>query len=136
MNSASVTLAASAALLVSWAAAAAPAQASTQLKKVRHAVETARSDEGSLASLGKHLVEVEPGVYLAVRGKRERRQVRHARWVEMLEGDRKSVFNKLGAPTHRFYETTAGIRTETWIYPRHHVKFVFRGDEVWRKHRY
>jgi hypothetical protein len=76
----------------------------------------------------KHYVEVAPGVYVAVKGEKERRQVRFARWVDGLRGDRQAVYETEGFPTHHFYETAAGDRTEQWVYTERGLVFVFRGD--------
>ena len=96
------------------------------------------SVEANLASLPvtKHYVEVAPGIYVAVKGAKERRQVRFARWVDGLQGDREAVYEAEGFPTHRHFETQAGDRTEHWVYPERGLVYVFRGDVLADVRRY
>lgn len=78
----------------------------------------------------KHYVEVTPGVYIAVKGEKERRQVRFARWADGLRGDRQAIYESEGFPTHRYYETASGDRREDWVYPDQGLIYVFRGDTL------
>ena len=78
--------------------------------------------------ISKHYVQVAPGVWVAVKGEKERRQVRFARWLDGLTGDRLAVYEIVGFPTNRHFENYAGDRTEHWIYADLGLLYVFRGD--------
>lgn len=88
--------------------------------------------EKSPPALRKHYVEVEPGDYVAVRGSRERRQVRFARLIEGLDGDRLEVFQREGFPTFRHQENFGGEVTTHWSYLKSGVTYIFRGDDLVR----
>jgi hypothetical protein len=77
------------------------------------------------ATIGKHYVEVEDGVWVAVKGRRERRQVRFARLPETWSLDQQKVASQYGWPVYRVREDASGQVTETWSYPDHDVEFVF-----------
>jgi hypothetical protein len=76
-------------------------------------------------TLGKHYVEVSPGVWVAVKGERERRQVRFARLVAFWSADQKMVAEKKGFPFHRWRNLEGDRLTETWFYPETNRQFVF-----------
>ena len=78
--------------------------------------------------ISKHYVEMAPGVVQAVRGEKERRQVRFARWLDGLSGDRLFVYNSVGFPTNRHFENYAGDRTEQWLYADLGALYIFRDD--------
>ena len=78
--------------------------------------------------ISKHYVQVAPGVWYAVKGEKERRQVRFARWLDGLTGDRLAVYEIVGFPTNRHFENYAGDRTEHWLYADLGILYVFRGD--------
>lgn len=86
------------------------------------AVEASRSRSLGLA---KHYVEVAPGVRMAVKGERERRQVRYARLVNSWSADQQSVAATAGFPYHRFRELAGSRLTETWFYPDQNLQYVF-----------
>jgi hypothetical protein len=80
--------------------------------------------------LREHYVEVEPGVFVAVKGARERRQVRFARLINMFGDDRLEVYERMGFPPFRHFEQAGGARTEHWAYPDKQVTYVFRGNDL------
>ena len=82
----------------------------------------------SALPISKHYVEMAPGVVQAVRGEKERRQVRFARWLDGLSGDRRAVYDAVGFPTNRHFEDYAGDRTEHWLYADLGVLYIFRED--------
>ena len=84
--------------------------------------------QGGLGQLpiSKHYVEMAPGVAQAVRGEKERRQVRFARWLDGLSGDRLFVYSSVGFPTNRHFENYAGDRTEHWLYADLGALYIFR----------
>lgn len=102
------------------AAPAAPAAASA-LPAVDKAVAAG-------TTLGKHYVEVAPGVWVAIKGERERRQVRFARLVAFWSPDQKLVAEKKGFPFHRWRNLEGERLTETWFYPDSNKQFVFDAD--------
>lgn len=106
-----------------------PSEASA-LDQIRAGRKTAEAVGVEGPTLTKHYIEVEPGVYFAVKGARERRQVRMARWVDGLEGDRAAVFAAHGMPTFRHQELEAGRTTEIWSYAEGRRTYVFRGDRL------
>ena len=67
---------------------------------------------------------------MAVKGQRERRQVRAARWRQSLSGDRLEVYDQEGFPVYRHYESYAGIRSEHWTYRENRVTYVFKAGEL------
>ncbi|HYV50555.1 MAG TPA: hypothetical protein VE910_01530 [Dongiaceae bacterium] len=87
----------------------------------------AQAGLGSLP-ISKHYVEMAPGVFQAVRGEKERRQVRFARWVDGLSGDRLAVYDAVGFPTNRHFENYGGDRTEHWLYADLGALYIFRDD--------
>lgn len=78
------------------------------------------------ATIAKHYVEVEDGVWMAVKGRRERRQVRYARLSEAWSLDQQKVAAQYGWPAYRLREEASGQLTETWSYPDKDVEFVFQ----------
>jgi hypothetical protein len=109
----------------------APSEASVlpQIESAK-AVEALREVAVGPPTLQKHYLEVEPGVLFAVKGKRERRQVRFARLVKGLTGDRREVYVNEGFPTFRHRENNAGIRTEHWTYLAKRITYVFHEDRL------
>ncbi len=75
--------------------------------------------------VSKHFVEIEPGVFVAVKGSRERRQVRYRRLVAGWSADQKAVAEASGFPVMRWRDLTAGVTTEIWSYPEQNRQFVF-----------
>lgn len=102
------------------------------LPQIAAALEVKAEGEGTpgVPVLRKHYLEVEPGVFVAVKGERERRQVRFARLIQSLSGDRLAVYEKEGFPTFRHREREAGIRTIHWTYAEKGVTYVFRDDRL------
>ncbi|MDZ4803371.1 MAG: hypothetical protein SGI90_00740 [Candidatus Eisenbacteria bacterium] len=86
------------------------------------AVQTAKA---AGLTLGKHFVEVAPGVWMAVKGERERRNVRFARLVAFWSPDQKVVANEQGFPHHRWRDQYDNRLTETWFYPNVNRQYVF-----------
>jgi hypothetical protein len=86
------------------------------------AIESARTEGGQVM---KHYVEVDDGVWVAVKGMRERRQVRFARLVRMWSKDQQKVALKQGWPSFRWREDYAGRVSEVWSYPEADREFVF-----------
>jgi hypothetical protein len=117
---------ATAALAALIVASVAPAHAGGLLPRIDVALENAQAAEVSYDPLSKHYVEVSPGIFIAVKGMKERRQVRFARWTEGLDGDRLEVYLAEGFPTHRHFESDLGARTEHWSYPARGLTYVFR----------
>jgi len=110
-------------LATSPARAASPAQ-------IEAAAQAPAPEEGDQPALAKHCVEIQPGVFVTVHGARERRMVRYARWIQLLEGDRLAVFEKEGYPLYRHYELDAGRRTEHWTYPKKKITYVFEDGRL------
>ena len=105
----------------------APAESSL-LPQIAEARESAaQAGLGSLP-ITKHYVEMAPGVFQAVRGEKERRQVRFARWLDGLSGDRLAVYEAVGFPTNRHFENYAGDRTEYWLYADLGLSYIFQDD--------
>jgi hypothetical protein len=132
MGSASISAlsaAAAAALLVVSSPVSSPASILPQIKDA-NATEAQQEAPVLVPALRKHFVEVSPGIYVAVKGERERRQVRFARLLKSLSGDRLEVYEREGFPTFRHRELEAGIRTEHWTYAGENVTYVFRGDRL------
>jgi hypothetical protein len=75
--------------------------------------------------MSKHYVEVDEGVWMAVKGSRERRQVRFARLMESWSEDQQKVAATLGFPSFRWREDYAGDVTEIWSYPAADREFIF-----------
>ena len=105
----------------------APAESSLLPQIDRARQSAAQAGLGSLP-ISKHYVEMAPGVFQAVRGEKERRQVRFARWLDGLSGDRLFVYNSVGFPTNRHFENYAGDRTEHWLYADLGALYIFRDD--------
>lgn len=100
------------------------------LPAIDHARDLREREVNTAPVLRKHYVEVSPGVFLAVKGQRERRQVRMARWIDGLEGDRAAVFGEQGFPTFRHLELQTGRSLEIWSYPATGVTYVFEGNRL------
>jgi hypothetical protein len=73
-------------------------------------------------------VEVKRGTWVAVKGARERRQVRFARLKDTWSTDHHDVAKEWGFPVFRYREEQAGLRTEVWSYPAAHVEIVFNRE--------
>ena len=86
------------------------------------AIDSAKTQGGAVM---KHYVEIDEGVWIAVKGMRERRQVRFARLVQMWSKDQKKVALKQGWPNFRWREDYAGHQTEIWSYPEADKEYVF-----------
>ena len=80
--------------------------------------------------LSRRLVQVSPGVYVAVKGKHERRHVRVARWIEGLSGDRRATYASAGFPVYRYRELAENHLFEYWTYPDRRLTYVFEGDRL------
>jgi hypothetical protein len=74
----------------------------------------------------KHYVEVDKGIWMAVKGERERRQVRFARLMESWSADQQKIALQNGWPNFRWREDYAGCVTEIWSYPDQDQEFVFQ----------
>jgi len=103
----------------------APAESSL-LPQIDRAREYAAQAGLSSLPISKHYVEMAPGVVQAVRGEKERRQVRFARWLDGLSGDRRFVYDSVGFPTNRHFENYGGDRTEQWLYADLGALYIFR----------
>jgi len=112
---------------VTFAAAASAGSILPQIRTARSLTALGLSEEPVLR---KHYVEVAPGVYQAVKGERERRQIRFARWKAMLDGDRARIYETHGHPVFRHQELTAGILREFWTYPEQRWTYVFEGGRL------
>lgn len=115
-----------------------PARASLlrQIDRARDWRAAAAEDALALPARGiltKHSVETAPGTRVAVKGSRERRQVRFARWADALAGDRARIHALLGRPPFRHYERSAGDRLEFWTYPGERRMYIFRGNRLVRR---
>ncbi|HEX7878525.1 MAG TPA: hypothetical protein VF720_03900 [Candidatus Eisenbacteria bacterium] len=76
-------------------------------------------------TLGKHYLEVSPGIWVPVNGERERRNVRYARLVAFWSDDQRDVAVDEGFPHHRWRDLYDGHYTETWFYPDVNRQYVF-----------
>jgi len=93
-----------------------------------------------------HYQEVDPGVFLQVRGRAERQSLRMNRWIGGLEGAKAEVFDTLGVPNSRYYELYGNQRTEIWTYFEpatgeytYHLtgtSFIFSGSELVQTRRF
>lgn len=99
------------------------------------AAEKVAADQGE-AVLAKHYAEVAPGTLVAVRGAKERRQVRFANWVNNLSGDKAAVYAYEGYPRHRLRENWAGRVTERWTYPESRNVYYFQDGVLVRTSRF
>jgi hypothetical protein len=81
-------------------------------------------------ALTEHFVEIQPGIFVAVKGSRDRRLVRYARWVQLLDGDRLAVYEEEGYPVYRHYVREMGTRTEIWNYREKGISYVFRDGNL------
>lgn len=88
-------------------------------------VPAAQTAKAAGLTLGKHYVEVAPGIWVAVKGERERRNVRFARLVAFWSEDQKLVANEQGFPVHRWRDQYDARLTETWFYPDQNRQYVF-----------
>lgn len=79
-------------------------------------------------TLTRHFVQVTPAARVAVKGQRERRQVRFARLAATWSADKRSVADAEGFPLNRLLELQGGRRTETWTYPESHAQYVFDSE--------
>lgn len=75
--------------------------------------------------IGKHYVRVGDNVWVAVKGRRERRQVRYSRLWSVWSADQRRTAVELGFPVNRLLEIGAGRETETWSYPERRLRIVF-----------
>lgn len=116
-------------ILPALGAETAPARAAspTQIQEAAH---LPAGQQGDTPALRKHFVEPRPGVIVAVTGSRERRLVRYARWIQLLAGDRLSVYEEEGYPSYRHYELDAGRKTEHWTYPEKGITYVFEDGNL------
>ena len=71
---------------------------------------------------------VSPGVFVLAKGMKQRRQVRFARWLALLDSDRLAVYQAEGFPVWRHRENYSGSRTEHWTYPDRKITYVFNED--------
>lgn len=69
-------------------------------------------------------------VSIPVDSAKERKQVRYARLLLLLDGDRLHVYRTEGWPTARRRVDFAGSVTEHWIYDDKHITYVFQGDRL------
>jgi hypothetical protein len=134
MRSASRFLPALALLGLAGILVAAPVQASL-LEQIEAALALQEATDGQYGAITKRYIEIEPGVRQAVRGERERRQVKFFRWVAGLSQDRRAVYDELGYPTERYRERDGERVTEYWRYESVHMTYVFQGDTLLRTER-
>ena len=113
---------------------AAPVQASL-LEQIETALALQEATDGQYGAITKHYIEIAPGVRQAVRGEKERRQVKFFRWVAGLSVDRRAVYDELGYPTERYRERDGDRLTETWRYESTHMSYIFEGDTLLRTER-
>jgi hypothetical protein len=113
-------------VLVVTFAASSPAAAGNLIPQIDQALDAWKSGEIAQFPLGLHRIEIAPGEFRAVKGIKERREVRHARWAALLEGDRARVLEEEGYPAYRYRETAMGQSAEYWIYPGRGIVYVFR----------
>jgi hypothetical protein len=98
-----------------------------ELEEAIQLVESGTVDRDDV-TLTKRVVEV--AVKVSVRGPKERKQVRYARWRLLLEGDQRTVFQSEGWPTYRLREDYAGSATELWTYADRKITYVFQGNRL------
>jgi hypothetical protein len=112
----------------------APAGASV-LPQIEAALALQEATDGEFGAITKHYIEIAPGVRHAVRGARERNQVKFFLWVTGLSADRRAVYDELGYPTERYRERDGDRVTEYWRYESVHRTYVFEGDTLLRTER-
>lgn len=87
-----------------------------------------RLPEARAWDVGKHFVRIGDETWIAVKGRRERRQVRFSRlWTVWSPAQRQTAL-ELGFPINRLLEISAGRETQTWSYPERHLQVVFDGE--------
>lgn len=64
----------------------------------------------------------------SVTGKKARKQIRRMLFIEMLEGDKKAVYDAYGYTPHRIRINAAGRVTERWTYYEEGLQFTFDRD--------
>ena len=100
------------------------------LTQIDQAIRLEEKTTPSRPVLYKRSLLIEEQVLMAVKGKRERRQVRAARWRRSLTGDRLEVYLREGFPLYRHFESDSGVRTEHWTYRQKGVSYVFKAGEL------
>jgi hypothetical protein len=61
----------------------------------------------------------------SVTGKKARKQIRHLLFVEMLDADKKAIYDTYGYTPHRLRINAAGVITERWTYYEEGLEFTF-----------
>lgn len=119
-----VVLALTAALALSGPLPGLPGQA--RAGSILPAIEAARQRTGSTAyDIDKHYVRVGDNAWIAVKGRRERRQVRYSRLWATWSDDQRRVATELGFPVNRLLELETSRTRETWSYPAQGLIIVF-----------
>jgi hypothetical protein len=129
MGSASRAATAAVALVILSCPTASRASILPQIREAE-ALGTEMGSSLTTPTLRKHYVEVKEGIFVAVKGARERRQVRFARLIDSFGGDRREVYERQGFPVFRYRERAAGVETEHWTYPGKQVTYTFQGDRL------
>lgn len=103
-------------------------------EELQRSVREYRTDDATAPQLGKRLISTSSGTY-AVKGQRQRKQVRLAAWDLSLQGDRLRIRQEKGYPTSRLYELRTNVLTEIWTYSHEDRVYIFRGDTLLETHR-
>jgi hypothetical protein len=98
-----------------------------ELEEAIQLVESGAVDRDDV-TMTKRVVEV--AVKVPVKGAKERKQVRYARWHLLLDGDQRAIYKREGWPTYRLRESYAGSVTEQWTYADKKVTYVFQGNRL------
>ena len=98
-------------------------------EELQRSVREYKTHEAPAPRLSKRQITTSNGTY-AIKGARERKQVRLAAWNLSLKGDQLRIREEMGYPTYRVYELRSDERTELWTYPHLDRVYVFRGDTL------
>ena len=112
-----------------FALQAAPSAQAGVYEELQRSVREYKTHEAPAPTLSKHQITTSKGTF-AIKGARERKQVRLAAWNLSLKGDRLRIREEMGYPTYRVYELRSDERTELWTYPHLDRVYVFQGDTL------
>ena len=108
---------------------AAPRSQAGIYEELQRSVREYKAHDAPAPRLAKRQITTTNGTF-AIKGARERKQVRLAAWNLSLQGDRLRIREEMGYPTYRLYELRSDVRTELWTYPHLDRVYVFRGDTL------
>jgi hypothetical protein len=98
-------------------------------EELQRSIRESETPEAEAPTLTRTQIVTSNGTF-AVKGQRERKQVRMAAWYLSLNGDRLRIRQEMGHPTYRMLTLRSDVRTEVWTYPEHNRAYVFDGDTL------